>query len=118
MSNGYWGTWRWNRTFFEGPLPAGIFYGATDASKQAGGFSFGGARSVVRWTNREKDFHINFLETVIPVHFLQVYGPYMRCQRGVFWMDSLVAIAALNKGKSTNKVLAWAARMVHLPCMT
>jgi len=115
--DGYWGTWHWDRSFFDGPLPLGVFNGATDASKKAGGFSFGGARSVKQWTGKEKSFHINVLETLVPVWFLQDNGPYVRGQRGVIWMDSAVAIAALNSGKSKNKVLAWYAHEFKLLCL-
>ena len=115
--DGYWGTWSWTRTFFEGALPQGVFYAATDASKKAGGFSFGGARSVHLWTKKEEKFHINIWEVLVPVHFLQEYGPYVQGQRGVLWMDSAVAIAALNAGKSKNKVIAWAARQLKFLCM-
>jgi len=115
--NGYWGAWSWNRTFLEGALPSGFFFGATDASKKAGGFTFGGARTVHQWSVKERSFHINILESLIPVYFLQEFGPYVQGQRGVLWMDSAVAIAALNAGKSKNKVIVWAARMFKLLCM-
>ena len=65
----------------------------------------------------QKSFHINVLETLVPVWFLQDNGPYVRGQRGVIWMDSAVAIAALNSGKSKNKVLAWYAREFKLLCL-
>ena len=117
QESGYYGVWKWEHNFFESPLPAGIFSAATDASKKAGAVTFAGARLLHEWSAEEQRLHINILEALMPVWFLQEFGPQVRGLRGVVWVDSMVALRALNAGRSKNVLIAAAARDFKLLCL-
>ena len=117
LDSGCYGVWRWQPTFYDGPMPAGLFYGATDASKLAGAVTFAGNRILHNWNVREKDWHINLLEALMLVWFLQEFGPQVAGCKGVLWVDSMVAMKALNKGRSKNKAIASIARDFKLLCL-
>lgn len=117
MESGCWGVWRWRSSFYDGPMPLGLFYGATDASKLAGGVTCAGNRILRIWNPKESKWHINILEALMPVWFLQEFGPQVAGSRGVVWVDSMVALTALNKGRSKNKAIAKAARDFKLLCL-
>jgi hypothetical protein len=98
-------------------LPPGVFSAATDASKKAGAVTFAGARLLHEWTASERCYHINILEALMPVWFLKEYGPQVRGLRGVVWVDSMVALTALNAGRSKNILIAAAAREFKSLCL-
>eukprot|EP00802_Teleaulax_amphioxeia_P001250 Tamp_01252.p1 GENE.Tamp_01252~~Tamp_01252.p1 ORF type:complete len:895 (-),score=71.37 Tamp_01252:2479-5163(-) len=115
--SGNFGVWKWCETFYHAPLPLGVFSAATDASKRAGGVTFAGARLLHEWSDIERALHINILESLMPVWFLQECGPQVAGLRGVLWVDSRVAMGALNAGRSKNKLIAAAARSFKLLCL-
>jgi hypothetical protein len=117
QESGYFGLWRWAHNFFERPLPSGVFSAATDASKKAGAVTFAGARLLHTWEGAERGFHINILEALMPVWFLQECGSQIAGLRGVVWVDSMVALQALNSGRSKNVLIAAAARQFKLLCL-
>ena len=111
---------RWEGPIDTTALPPGpdVAVFATDASTAwGGGIVFEGCRRARRWRLAERFRSINWLETVCVVDFVEEFGPQLRNRRVVGYSDSAVAVAAINKGRSTSASLSRLLMRLELACL-
>ena len=109
---------RWKGPIDVAALPPDAALFTTDASTAwGGGFVFEGCRRARRWRLAEQFRSINWLETVCVVDFVDEFGPQLRNRRVVGYSDSAVAVAAINRGRSTSALHSRLLMRLELACI-
>eukprot|EP00961_Rhodomonas_salina_P013012 175127-Rhodomonas_salina.1 len=71
---GFFKAWCWNLAYGEGDVPTWVQQFATDASKWGGGVVFGYEWRARMWTVVESRQHINVLEALMILHFIEEFA--------------------------------------------